>query len=301
MPEETNNNIKLLSGEVQEIISNKPNWPIRNGILLFFLIITFLFTSTFFISYPDIVTGRARLTSINAPKEVKTKTEGKLVKLIATEGTIVVKNQLLGFMESRANHNEVITLSGIIDTLQNLIQNNKTENIPEYLSQPFQNLGEVQQVYQNFIQSFILFNQYLSSGYYLKKKNMLQRDMIYLQRLHANLLQQKDMQQEDVSLAKETFDANKSLKDDKVISAFDYRNEKSKYIGKALTIPQISSAIITNESSQHEKQKEILQLENDIAQQKEIFTQSLNTLKAQLDEWKNKYLLIAPVCKFRLN
>jgi Cold shock domain len=37
------------------------------------------------------------------------------------------------------------------------------------------------------------------------------------------------------------------------------------------------------------------QLENDIAQQKGIFVQALNTLKAQLDDWKNKFLLIAPV------
>ncbi len=295
MPVENNNDIKLLSGEVQEIISNKPNWILRNGISLFFVIIACLIASTFFISYPDIVIGRAKLTSVNAPKEVKTKIEGKLIKLIATEGKFVQQNQLLGFMESRANHNEVIMLSAIIDTLQNLIQNNSTENIPQYLSQPFQNLGEVQQAYQSFTQSFILFNQYLSSGYFLKKKKMLQSDLVYMQKLLTNLLQQKTMQQEDVVLAKETFDANKSLKDDKVISPLDYRNEKSKYIGKALTIPQISSAIINNESNQHEKQKEILQLENDIAQQKGIFTQSLNTLKAQLDEWKNKYLLIASI------
>lgn len=39
--------------------------------------------------------------------------------------------------------------------------------------------------------------------------------------------------------------------------------------------------IITNESARHEKIKEIAQLENEIAQQKGIFIQSLNTLKAQ--------------------
>jgi HlyD family secretion protein len=294
MPTETHNEIKLLSTEVQEIISNKPNWILRNVITLFFLIIASLIGVTFFISYPDIVNGKAKLTSINAPKEVKTKIEGKLIKLMAVEGKLVKQYEILGFVESRADHNEVLLLSASIDSLQNLVQRNETENIPQHLTQSFQNLGEVQQAYQSFMQSFILFNQYLSSGYYLKKKRMLQGDVVYMQRLHANLVQQKMMQQEDVGLAKETFNSSKSLQEDKVISPLDYRNEKSKYIGKALSIPQISSAIISNESSQHEKQKEILQLENEIAQQKNIFTQSLNTLKAQLDDWKNKYLLIAP-------
>jgi HlyD family secretion protein len=295
MPTASNDEIKLLSNEVQEIISYRPVWILRNGITLFVIIISCLIGATFFISYPDVVHAGAMLTSINAPKEVKTKTEGKLIKLYAAEGRYVKQNELLGFMESRANHLEVMSLSKTIDEMQALMNSGEASIITRYLLQPYQNLGEAQQPYQTFTQSFILFKQYLQNGYYLQKKTMLQNDMTYLQRLHANLLQQKEMQVEDLGLAKETFDANQSLKEDKIISPLDYRNEKSKYIGKSLTIPQISSAIISNESGQHEKEKEILQLENDIAQQKGIFTQALNTLKAQLDEWKTKYLLIAPI------
>lgn len=295
MPTDLNNEIKLLSNEVQEIISYRPIWILRNGITLFLIIIMCLIASTFFISYPDVVQAGAMLTSINAPKEVKTKTEGKLVKLYTAEGRYVKQGELLGFMESRGSHMEVMALSKTIDEMQGLMNRGSAEVITRYLLEPYQNLGEAQQAYQSFTQNFILFKQYLQNGYYLKRKVMLQNDMVYLQRLHANLLQQKEMQVEDVGLAKETFDANQSLKEERVISPLDYRNEKSKYIGKALTIPQISSAIISNESSQHEKEKEILQLENDIAQQKGIFTQALNTLKAALGEWKTKYLLIAPI------
>ncbi|MBK8786002.1 MAG: hypothetical protein IPN43_05760 [Chitinophagaceae bacterium] len=62
------------------------------------------------------------------------------------------------------------------------------------------NIGEVQEAYQSFFERFILFKQYLSAGYYLKKKAMLQSDMVYLQRLHSNLVEQKEMQQEDLAL-----------------------------------------------------------------------------------------------------
>ena len=100
---EIKDDIKLLSTEVQEIISNKPNWILRNGITLFFLIITCLVSLTFFISYPDIVNGKAKLTSINAPKEVKTKTEGKLIKLFATEGKQVKQNEIFPLRLHRAH------------------------------------------------------------------------------------------------------------------------------------------------------------------------------------------------------
>ena len=36
-------------------------------------------------------------------------------------------------------------------------------------------------------------------------------------------------------------------------------------------------------------------MENTIAQQKTIFQQALNTFKSQVEDWKKKYLLIAPI------
>ncbi|MBL0145363.1 MAG: HlyD family efflux transporter periplasmic adaptor subunit [Chitinophagaceae bacterium] len=112
--------------------------------------------------------------------------------------------------------------------------------------------------------------------------------------MHSNLLNQKGLNTQDLALQQKTFDANQSLKEDKVISELDYRNETSKLISKKLTLPQISSNIISNEAQQNEKLKEIAELENTIAQQKSIFNQSLNAFKSQIDEWKQKYLFIAP-------
>jgi len=124
---------------------------------------------------------------------------------------------------------------------------------------------------------------------------MLNNDMVYLQKLHSTLLQQQSLMQQDVSLADTTFKAHEVLRKEKVISAMDYRNEKSKLLAKEISLPQISSSIISNEGMQNEKLKEITELENQIQQQKGIFIQALNTFKSHVEDWKKKYLLIAPV------
>ena len=124
---------------------------------------------------------------------------------------------------------------------------------------------------------------------------MLATDVANIRRLHTNLSTQKDLTEQDLGLAQKTFAANQSLKDDSIISALEYRNEKSKLINKQSTIPQINATIINNESQQNEKQKEIIELENTISQQQGIFQQALNTFKSQVDDWKKKYLLIAPI------
>jgi HlyD family secretion protein len=283
---------------VQELISNKPGFLIRWGVTIFLFILIAIITATWFIRYPDIVSTKARLASLNAPKEIVVKLDGQLIKLFTKEGDVVKKEQVIGYMESTANPETILFLSSKLDSLRRRLVNNQS-NVTSF-SFAFRerwdgSLGELQQPYQTFNQSFILFRSYLSSGFYLRKRSMLMKDMATLQRLDTNLNQQKNLQAEDINLAQQTFVANEQLKNDSVISDFDYRNESSKLLSKKMGLPQISSSIISNEGQQNEKKKEIMELENQISQQKNIFIQALNTFISQVDEWKKKYLLISPV------
>ena len=281
--------------EIDEIISNRPPAIVRFGTVYFLFILLFLVLICWFIQYPDIINTNAKLTSINAPKEVVTKTSGKLTKLFAKEGEQTTEGSILGYMESTASHQEIIYLSNNIDTIGNIISRNEIEKLLPYLNTSYQNLGELQQPYQTFLQSFLSFRNYIAGGFYLSKKTMLYKDISFLKESYNNLLEQKVFNTQDLELSQKTFDANESLKTDKVISELDYRIEKSKLINKKLTLPQINSSIISNEAQQNEKQKEIAELENTIAQQKNIFSQSVNTLKSQVENWKKKYILTAPV------
>lgn len=288
------NNHFFRSTEVTELISNKPSFVVRWGISILSLIAISLFAAAWFIRYPDIVVARGILNSINAPKEVITKANGKLIKLFVKENHPVAKNEILGFMESVADQRTVIDLSIMLDSISTSIDYNHTNQVINFLSVRFDSLGELQTGYQTFSQSLQQFTNYLQNGFYLQKKNMLIADLDYIQKLHAQLEQQQQLLIQDLSLADSTFRSQESLKNDRVISALDYRNEKSKLISKQMTLPQINTFIISNESQQHEKQKEIAELENQIHQQKTIFIQSLNTIKSQVEDWKKKYLLVAP-------
>ncbi len=324
MPTENNNTEAVLEDQklrrfqrsefVAEIISHKPGFIIRYGTIFFFFVLLLIGGICWFIQYPDIVHAKAKLTSINAPKPVITKQAGKLIKLFAIENQQAKKGDVLAFIESTASHEDIILLASIIDSMQMLLAQNKTESAINYFNSfsyaaasqtssqyfPLRGiegalLGELQQQFQVFQQAFQNFSNYLQGGFYLRKKIMLLKDVNFMHRLQTNLQTQKKLNTADLALTQQTFTANESLKNDKVISEFDYRNEKAKLIGKKLTLPQITATIISNQNQQHEKQKEIMELENTIAQQKNIFTQALNTFKSQIDEWKKNYLLTAPI------
>ena len=124
---------ELRSEKVQEIVSDKPGFLIRWGNLLFLIILALIILACWFIKYPDIIQTTAKLTSINAPKRVLTLTGGKLVKLIMIENQMVTKGQILGHIESTANHAEVLKLSSHIDSVEVLFTNHKTEQLQLYL------------------------------------------------------------------------------------------------------------------------------------------------------------------------
>ena len=289
--------------EIEEIISKKLPFTVRWGILFFLLLLILIGVICWFIQYPDIVIAKAKLNCINAPKEVVTRTDGKLVAIAIKENENVQEGQLLGYMQRIANPQMIGRLHAQTDSIISLIEQNKTDEIIKYFpanSSPFEGgperaLGELQIAYQTFVQSFIIFKGYLTNGFYLRKKNMLSLDMNNIEKLHDILNTQKGLLQKDLSLTNETFTANESLASDKVISPFDYRNEKSKLIAKELSLPQINTSIVSNEGQQHEKLKEIAELENQISTQKNSFVQSVQTLKSQIQSWEYKYLLKAPI------
>jgi len=164
-----NNTFSEHGNEIEEIISKKPPVMVRWGISMLSLIALGLAAISWFIRYPDIVIARGMLSSINAPKELIVPVNGKLIKLFAYEGQPVSKNEVLGYIESTANHSEVISLSNILDTVSIMTANNGTDEIAKVFPKSFNNLGELQSFYQTFSQSFFNFNNYLKNGFYLRK------------------------------------------------------------------------------------------------------------------------------------
>lgn len=259
------------------------------------LILLLIGIACWFIKYPDTIQAPAKLTSLNAPKPVVSLAGGKLIKLSIAENQWASKGQILGYIESTARHEEVLKIAATLDTIQLLIASEEVDQIVKYFLNTSTQFGELQTSHQSFLQAFLSFNNYLADGFYVKKKTMLEKDGENLKKLYTNLIEQSKLQEQDLALVQKTFDANQSLKNEKVISDFDYRLEQSKLINKKLSLPQIRSAMISNETQQAEKEKEIMELQNTINQQSQIFQQSLNTFRSQLAEWKMRYTLIAPM------
>lgn len=153
----------------------------------------------------------------------------------------------------------------------------------------------MQNAYQTFEQAHIQLRAYLTNGFYSQKKALLRQEVLDLQALAENLNEQRQIQAQDMKLAQEDYDIQRQLAHDKVIAPLDLKREESKNIGRKLPYQQTAAALISNLTAQRAKQKEILELDKQVAEERYNFLQSLNTLQSAVDSWKAKYVLMAPV------
>lgn len=288
-------NFTLRSQQAQEVLSTRPGFLRQWALLIFAFILVFVVAGSWMIKYPDVIRAHATLTAANAPKELIVRQDGLLEKLFVNNDDHVLAGQPLAWIESTADHRQVMQLSALLSQAQRSLATNRLEEVSDLFARPLSSLGELQPAYQQFIAAWQQFNDYLVDGYYYKKKIALLRDAQLLQKIHATLIQDKQLAQQDIDLASEASSAIDSLYMQKVISRQDHRDQESKLLGKKMSIPQLSSALLNNQLAQIDKRKDIEDLDHSVSQQKLIFSQALGTLKSSVDDWARKYIISASV------
>ncbi|RYC53123.1 HlyD family secretion protein [Flagellimonas olearia] len=146
------------SDQVREILGKAPNWVIRFGITLVFIIIFLLLLGASLISYNDIIPAQITVTSKNPPVYLKSKSSGRLTQIFIQPGQNVRKGEPLAEIENTATIDDVYYLKNHLkDSNLPLITLDSLKSLfPFHLK-----LGDVQMAYDDFIaqyQNYIVFN-----------------------------------------------------------------------------------------------------------------------------------------------
>lgn len=280
----------------------RPGFMVRWGLSLFAIIILLAGVVCWFIQYPEMVRCTARLTGENMPREITTRVEARLTNLLVKENDTVQAGQLLAVLQSIANPHAILQLEHMCDTISTDFQNSQILSIVQSFNQ-FQQfslsqhdaLGEIQSSFQQFMQAYITFCSYHGNGFYGRRRQMIQRDIAFLDQQEKWLQQQQIMMHKDIKLAGENFEAYERMANEKVIAPVEYRNESAKFLSRQMMQPQLENGIVENHSRKWEKEKESLQVSEDTRAQYRLFIQALQSLRAEIAQWKFQFLLVAPV------
>jgi multidrug resistance efflux pump len=293
MPHHAQNTEQVRSEAIQEIISQIPNWLVRWGTTLFFLILVALFFLSWVIHYPDIVKAPLMITTQTIPKSVIAHSTGRLEKLYVKDKQYVKQGDVLGLLENTANYQEINNLSSYLEKFHTQINQNFTQNI-QHNPPVCNNLGSLQNDFENFEIARMQVKAFLGSGYYPQRERLLEKDMQEVSKLNQNLSQQKQILENDYAIVKNEYEVHKQLNEQKVVPILELKKIESRMLAKELPLKQTESSIINNETLINSKKGELLEIHKNFSDKSLSLIQTLNVLRNNLQTWKNLYLLTAP-------
>jgi multidrug resistance efflux pump len=274
--------------ELLQFIGRPPSVFLRFGITAIAVVVVLLLTMSYFIKYPDVVVAKVVLTTENPPIRLLSKTGGRVAEILVKNNQTISKGDILCVMDNTANWQDVLKL-------ENQLKDN-TITIQQFQQY---NLGSLQNSYSTFSQNLKDYHYFLEKNGVLQKIHYLNQQIESLNALNTNLLKQKDIQSKEFGLSEKELARQKQLNTEGVISDTDFEKYNAQYLQQKRQIEANEAAFINNEMQigQHQSQiNDLSQSKNDNQNTKGLTVQEdIRRLKATIEEWKQTFLIIAPI------
>lgn len=283
--------LEVRSEEVQEILTRVPNWLIRYGISVIFVLALGIIAITWFVKYPDVISTKIMLTTLNPPEKLYATTSSKLDAVLIVDGDQVEMDQTLAVLESSAIYQDVFLLKGVIDTLK---VNRKNFSFPISKLPPLV-LGNINNSYAQFENNY---NEYSSNKLLNPFENESFANRFSLQESQERLqtlLSQKEIEEKKLALRNKNLERYKTLLEENASYETEYESKQVELYQAEQSYKSIESSIsqtkelISNtertikNSSIANTQKESILLKKTL--------QSFFQLKKSLNDWERQFLL----------
>jgi HlyD family secretion protein len=285
--------IELRSEKVNDILGHIPNWIVRWGMLLFFIIIGLLLAGSWVFKYPKIVRSRILVTTENPPSNAIARTSGKIVKLFVTDGQEVEEGQVLALIENPANFEDVQKLNqSIADFRPQLAE----PQLPVDFLFPYQlSLGEIQTLYASFLKNYEDLKNFNELNYHVQKINSLKQEISRYQAYTWTLKKQSAIQKGEQDLVQNQFNRDSLLFRQGVIPQADYERSKSNLLQKQRAYEESRSLLVSNDIQISKIEQQILDLElqknSESAKLRLAVLESFDNITAAIASWEQKYVL----------
>lgn len=277
----------IYSEDFRSFISTTPPAIVRNGSFALFIIVFGLLSLTYFIKYSDTIPVKAEVSSLNYPKAINSKVQGRLLKILKKDGDIIHKGDNIAYIESNADYNEIINLSTILNKY-----NEDYTIFKEGISNSnYKNLGDIQQRF-DALRSLMKDN---TTEEVLKKRlNVNKNEILINKKLDLNSINDSKIANEELRIAHEDYNKRKILFNKGVISNFELQQSEAQYLAKKHPISAIKANSYSYDKQRLSLDKEIIDGKKAINDYNLLIKSTINDLNNSLNIWMKTYVLSAP-------
>ena len=296
MPEE-NREIEIRSHEVQEIMSHVPNWMIRWGISLIFVIIMIFLFLSWIIKYPDVIDGSVTLTTVNAPVKLINKNSAEISQIYFKDQSVVKKGDVIAVLNNTLSTEAKLSLEKITFEINRAIKSDKLSEYP--IADSLHSYGSIHSDYSNLIKSIVDYQNLVNEDNTAFKLTNLKAQINNHISLKALSNQQLGTAKLQMDKAADKLASDQILLDKDVISKLQFYEEEKQYVNAKNEVENIKKGIIQSSITITDLERQLNDLEFEFNQKKKNLLQSikssLSTINNALKDWNLNYQITSPI------
>ncbi|MBN2214256.1 MAG: HlyD family efflux transporter periplasmic adaptor subunit [Bacteroidales bacterium] len=286
--------IEIRSEEVRELLGQVPRWILRWGITIIALTIVILIAGSALFRYPDTRSAEIILTTENPPANLVAKINGKIQKLFVKDDQLVAKGQILALIETAASYEDIMKAGELLRDWQT--DADKAAEI--YFGTGYE-LGEIQSFFASFVKDYHDYRHFIMLNYHRKKIQSVQNELKKYDEYYQRLEEQSVVQGKELDLARRQFRRDSSLYRQGVIASSDYEKSESNMLKIEFSFKETETSLANARIQVSKLNQQILDLEleynKELKQKENLVNESYDKLMAEIDLWKQKYLIISPL------
>jgi multidrug resistance efflux pump len=284
--------VMLRSEAVQDVLAEVPHWMFRWGNAVILAILLMILLMSYFIKYPEFVPASIIVTSQNPPEKLQFRTDSRIEKIFIADYQKVKKDEILMVLQSTADYKDILRLKNILDS----IPADQLVSFPLDKVSGFK-LGELQSDYNNFAKAF------QDERLFARLKPYAPENVATVQNILVNknriivLKRQKTFELSKYDLIKKNYQRAQLLMDKKVISTFEFENEKIKFLQAQQSLENIDISLSQTEEAifnlNKTKSGSTINSEKDKINFASQTLQLLEPLRHSLRGWEQNYLIVS--------
>lgn len=286
--------IEIRSDEVQEILTEVPNWMIRYGITLIFGIIAVALILFWFIKYPETVAGNAEITTEPPPVELVAKTAGYIQNLAYPDNATIRKGQVIAelsnpiakaTMDSLKNFLSTFTLDSAVYRAQKLAK--------------LRALGQAQNEVNALYNLLVEYHRLVHDTSFIATVQSLDDQMKYNNRLAYLSRKQFKLYSTELKSATEKYRSDSVLYVRDVIAKTTWFERQSAFFAKKQTLLNAKKAAVQYQitaTDYAEQKNKLLKVRADTKRKlTNDISAAVKSLLTFADTWKLNYIIEAPI------
>lgn len=288
--------LHLRSEEVQEILGRPPRRIVRVGISIIFVVVAGLFVGSYFLKYPDILPAPITVTTENLPAGVMAMTTGKIDTIAVAEKQTVREGELLAVIRNPAKLEDVMVV-------KRMLEGADTVDVETHGRASLQNsaslqLGDLQSAYTAFDNALTDYRHFVETDYHNRKIAVIRKQIAAQKNLLQKTVNQLNISRKQLATAQKLFEIDSMLYSNAALSLVDYQSARNSLLQQLSSLESSKMSVDNQQMSILQSEQSIFDLEQQRIDEDQQLTSALTSAKeqlsAQIRQWEQTYLLVAP-------